>query len=81
MRYHEGMTTPRQQLHLRLPASLIETIKAAADREGVSVNTYLVAIVSRGVEDWLATNEAPATVRASGGMTTPGGNPDEVQAA
>jgi hypothetical protein len=40
------MPHERQSVHVRMPRTLIETARRTADQEGVSLNTYLVALVA-----------------------------------
>jgi hypothetical protein len=36
----------RQSVHIRLPLSLLDHLKARAEAESVSLNTYVVAILA-----------------------------------
>ena len=40
------MPHERQSVHVRMPRTLIEKARRTADHEGVSLNTYLVALVA-----------------------------------
>ena len=46
---HPGDDALTARITLRLPEALKRSIEAAADREGVSTNTWLVRALSRGV--------------------------------
>jgi hypothetical protein len=69
--YTEPQTSPADaepgtaRLTLRLPDSVKAKVEAAAARDGVSVNTWLVRAAGRSLE-------APGRARASGGRWGPG---------
>ena len=41
-----------QLVHIRLPASLHAQVKRVADDEGVTLNTFLVAVIARGTAEF-----------------------------
>ena len=46
------MPQQRQAVHLRLPASLHRLAVRTAEAEHISLNTFLVAVISRGTAEF-----------------------------
>jgi hypothetical protein len=80
--YNRAMPqTKRQTIHLRLPVSMAEAVKATAEAEGATMNTYLVAVIASAI-DWPAKHdqlEGPRDADTSEGQTTPE-RPDDARA-
>ena len=63
----------RRTIHFRLPVSMAEALKVNAEAEGVSINTYLIAVIAAGI-GWPARDnqiEGPRDATTSEGQTTP----------
>lgn len=58
------MTTPRQSVHVRLPATLLAELRKRADDEGVSVNTLIATLLAGAIRFDLKKGEVkPASKR------------------
>jgi hypothetical protein len=57
----------RQSVHVRLPASLIEDLKARAYAEGVSINTLIATLLAGAVGFDLAGRASDPTISRKAG--------------
>jgi hypothetical protein len=58
------MPSPQaQSIHIRLPRDLYEAVRVKADAQGMSLNTWLVAVVSASHPGWVAQPEEKVLTR------------------
>jgi hypothetical protein len=54
-----------QMAHVRLPASLHKQVKQVAEQEGVSLNTFLVAVIARGTAEFALATSSDLSLAAT----------------